>query len=107
MESEGSSKRSQVSLHVEDAHNEEEQIAAIEHEIDDLIKEDTYPVVLQFLRDIDTKYMMPMFKRPFNENGESMMEMGETMEEMMEAEGGDEDKFFKVQNDSDNIQMGH
>ena len=74
-----------------------EQLDAIQHEIDDLIKEDTMPVLLQKFRDFDTNFMMPIFKRPLNEtSGDVQIE---------EAEGGQEDNYFQVQDEPDQISM--
>lgn len=74
-----------------------EQLDAIQQEIDDLIKEDTMPVLLQKFRDFDTNFMMPIFKRPLNEtSGEVQVE---------EAEGGQEDNYFQVQDEPDQISM--
>ena len=74
-----------------------EQLDAIQQEIDDLIKEDTMPVLLQKFRDFDTNFMMPIFKRPLNEtSGDVQIE---------EAEGGQEDNYFQVQDEPDQISM--
>lgn len=90
----GSSQRSHHCPDIDQAQNEEELIDAIQHEIDDLIKEDTLPTVLKWFRNIDVNYMMPMFKRPMNDAKSAERATEEV--EAEQAEGGQEDHFFKA-----------
>ena len=99
----GSSARSHQGPDFDQAKTEQEQIDAIEAEIDDLIKENTQPTVLQFFRDIDTNYMMPIFKRRMDEGKEVA---GVDVEVEMAEEGGQVDNYFQVHHDeSDYIPM--
>lgn len=97
----GTSQRSHHCPDVDNAQTEQEHINAIEHEIDDLIKENTLPKTLQFLRDIDVNYMMPIFKRPVVESKDAADAEVELVEE-----GGEADNYFQVHNESsDKISM--
>ena len=69
-------------------------VIVLQHEIDDLIKEDTLPTVLKWFRNIDVNYMMPMFKRPMNDAKSAERATEEV--EAEQAEGGQEDHFFKA-----------
>ena len=73
----GSSKRSHHCPDIDNAMTEQEQIDAIQHEIDDLIKEDTLPTALKIFRDFDANYMMPIFKRPLAETQQPEVELAE------------------------------
>ena len=94
----GSSAISHQGPDFDQAQTEQEQLDAIQQEIDDLIKEDTLPGVLQKFRDFDTNFMMPIFKRPISESKGDV--------EVEEAEGGKEDDFFQVHDEGDKISMG-
>jgi len=44
--------------------DENEVIDKLNESLDALIKEKTYPAMIEKFRDFDKKYMMPIFKRP-------------------------------------------